>query len=141
MTATGQIRDSGAAHLGHHKQRRHRENDMSTTTIRTTCGSCQLTADIPTANVILVLPSPCSDTTVTPSFWHVCAACRTCRNTSVPWRAATYLLDAGATAIASPDVDRMRPQYPERRPPCSSPMTLDDLLDLHAALDSDAGAL
>ena len=111
---------------------------MTATTIRTTCGSCELTADIPAASVILALPSPCGDPTVTPTFLHLCAGCLTCRSTSLPWRAAAYLLDAGATAIASPDMDRLRPLYPERPQPCNSPMTLDDLLDLHTALDNDA---
>lgn len=114
---------------------------MITTTIRTTCGSCQLTADIPTVSVILALPSPCGDPTVTATFLHICACCLTCCSTSLTWRAATYLLEAGATAIVTADMDRLRPLYPERRPSCTSPMTLDDLLNLHAALDNDASDL
>jgi hypothetical protein len=114
---------------------------MTTTTIRTTCGSCHLTAEIPVTSLILTLPSPCGDPTLAPSFLHICVGCRTCASTSVPWRTGTYLLLAGATALTAPDLERIRPRYPEARPASTSPMTLDDLLDLHAALDSDASAL
>jgi hypothetical protein len=51
------------------------------------------------------------------------------------------LLLAGATALTAADLERIRPRYPEARPASTSPMTLDDLLDLHAALDNDASAL
>ena len=65
----------------------------------------------------------------------------TCASTHLARRTAAYLLHAGATAITAPDADRIRPRYPETRPADTRPMTLDDLLDLHAALDSDASAL
>lgn len=112
-----------------------------TTTIRTTCSSCHLTYDIPTASLVLALPAPTADPGTEPSFVHICPGCRACGSTSVPWRTATYLLHAGATALAAPDTDRIQPRYPERRPATQCPMTLDDLIDLHAALDSDARAL
>ena len=114
---------------------------MTTTTIRTTCGTCQLTAEVPVAGLILALPSPGGDANVAPTFLHICAWCLTCASTSLPWRTATYLLQAGATAITAPDMDRIRPRYPETRPANTCPMTLDDLLDLHAALDNDASPL
>ena len=114
---------------------------MITTTIRTTCGSCQLSAEIPVARLILTLPSPCGDPTVAPTCWHICVRCLTCCSTSLPWRTATYLLDAGATALTAPDMDRIRPRCPESRPASTRPMTLDDLLDLHTALDNDASGL
>lgn len=114
---------------------------MTSTTIRTTCGTCELTVDVPVDSLILALPSPCANANVAPSFLHICVECRTCASTNLPWRTAAYLLHAGATAISAPDVDRIRPRYPEVRPASTRPMSLDDLLDLHAALDSDASAL
>lgn len=112
-----------------------------TTTIRTTCGSCQLTFDVPSAAIVLALPAPTADAAVQSSFVHICPGCLACNSTTVPWRTATYLLDVGATAITAPDLDQTQPRYPERRPDCASPMSLDDLIDLYVALDSDARAL
>ena len=114
---------------------------MTTTTIRTTCHSCQLTFDVPFAATVLALPAPTADAAVEPSFLHICPSCRACDSTTVPWRTATYLLDAGATAITGPDLHQIQPRYPERRPNSTGPMSLDDLLDLYAALDSDARVL
>jgi hypothetical protein len=114
---------------------------MTLTTIRTTCDSCQLTFDVPSAAIVLALPAPATDAAVEPSFVHICPGCLACNSTTVPWRTATYLLDAGATAITAPDLDQIQPRYPERRPDSTCPMSLDDLIDLYAALDSDARAL
>ena len=114
---------------------------MTTTTIRTTCNSCQLTFDVPSAAIVLALPAPTADAAVEPSFVHICPGCLACNSTTVPWRTATYLLDAGATAITAPDLDLIQPRYPERRPDSLRPMSIDDLIDLYAALDSDARAL
>ena len=114
---------------------------MTTTTIRTTCASCRLTFDVPSSTLVLALPAPASDASTEPSFVHICPGCLACETTTIPWRTATYLLDAGATAITAPDADLVQPRYPERRPAGTSPMTLDDLIDLHAALDSGARAL
>ncbi len=113
---------------------------MTATTIRTTCGSCQMTLDVPSAAIVLELPAPTAATGVEPSFVHICPSCLACASTTVPWRTATYLLDAGATAITAPNLDEIRPRYPERRPAPASPMSIDDLIDLYAALDSDARA-
>ncbi len=109
---------------------------MTTTTIRTTCSSCQLTFDVPSVSLVLALPAA-TDTTAEPSFLHVCPSCLACDAVTVPWRTATYLLDAGATTITAPHPDQVTPRYPEKRPATSSPMTLDDLIDLYAALDVD----
>ncbi len=111
------------------------------TTIRTTCVSCQLTFDVPFVAIVLALPAPTADAAVDPSFLHICPSCLACDSTTVPWRTATYLLDAGVTAITAPDLDQIQPRYPERRPDSTRPMTLDDLIDLYAALDSDARIL
>jgi hypothetical protein len=114
---------------------------MTTTTIRTTCDGCQLTFDVPSAAIVLALPAPTADAAVQPSFVHICPSCLACASTTVPWRTATFLLDAGATVITAPDLGQIQPRYPERRPDTTRPMTLDDLIDLHAALDNDAGVV
>ena len=114
---------------------------MSTTTIRTTCSSCQFSWDVPSTSLVLALPAPTADPSAEPSFVHICPGCRACGTTTVPWRTATYLLHAGATTLTAPDTDQIQPRYPEQLPATDSPMTLDDLIDLHAALDSDAHAL
>ena len=114
---------------------------MTTTTIRTTCDSCQLTFDVPSAAIVLALPAPTADADVEPNFVHICPSCLVCDSTTVPWRIATYLLYAGATAVTTPDLDQIQPRYPERRPDSTRPMSLDDLIDLYAALDGDAPVL
>ena len=114
---------------------------MTTTTIRTTCDSCALTFDVPSTAIVLALPAPSADPALEPSFVHVCPGCLACDSATVPWRTATYLLDAGATALTAPDLEQVQPRYPEHRPDSTSRMTLDDLIDLHAALDDDLHAL
>lgn len=114
---------------------------MTTTTIRTTCARCELTFDVPSAAIVLELPAPTADAAEEPSFVHICPSCLACDRSAVPWRTATYLLDAGATVITAPDLTEIQPHYPERRPDSSRPLSLDDLIDLHAALDSDARVL
>ena len=114
---------------------------MTITTIRTTCSSCRLTFDVPSTAIVLALPAPAADRAVEPSFVHICPSCLSCDSTPVSWRTATYLLDAGATAVTAPDLGQIQPRYPERRPESTRPMSLDDLIDLYAALDSDARAL
>jgi hypothetical protein len=141
VTAAGQVRDSAPDDLVHRKPEATRgpEAEM-TTSLRTTCDSCQLTFDVPSAAIVLALPAPTADAAVEPSFVHICPSCLACDSMTVPWRTAAYLLDAGATAITAPDLDQIQPRYPERRPDSTLPMSLDDLIDLHAALDSDARA-
>ena len=114
---------------------------MTTTTIHTTCGSCRSAFDVLSTHLVLALPGPAGDAGVEPNFVAVCPRCGACDRTSVPWRTATYLLDAGATTITAPDPGRLSPSYPERRPTTTSPMTLDDLIDLRAVLDTDARPL
>lgn len=97
---------------------------MTTTSIRTTCDRCQLTFDVPSAAIVLALPAPTADAAGDPCFVHICPSCLACNSTAVPWRTATYLLDAGATAIATPDLSQIQPRYPERRPDSTSPMSL-----------------
>jgi hypothetical protein len=108
------------------------------TTIRTTCSICLLSLDIPSTSVVLVLPVPTADPGPEPGLVHLCPGCRAGQTRFVSWRTATYLLDAGATVLTDPDTDRLRPRHPEQRPTTESPMTLDDLIDLLVALDSDA---
>lgn len=112
-----------------------------TTTVRTTCSSCQLRMDVPATSVVLALPAPTADPGLEPTLFCLCPGCRAGETASVSWRTATYLLDAGATVVTAPDIDRMQPRYPEQRPATDSPMTLDDLIDLLVALNSDAAAL
>lgn len=114
---------------------------MSTTTIRTTCDRCRLTVSVSSAAIVLALPAPTADAGVEPTFAHICPGCLACDSTTVPWRTAAYLLDAGATTITAPDPERVTPRYPERRPVSTRPMTLEDLIDLHAVLENDTSAL
>ncbi len=113
---------------------------MTTTTVRTTCESCQMTFDVPSSAIVLGMPAPTAHPGATPCFVRICPSCLACDSTTVPWRTAAYLLHAGATAVTAPDADQVRPLYPERRPSAASPMTLDDLIDLYAALKTDARA-
>ncbi len=66
---------------------------MTTTTIRTTCDTCQRTFDVPSAAIVLALPAPTADAAVEPAV-HICPSCLACDSTTVPWRTATCLLDA-----------------------------------------------
>ena len=114
---------------------------MTTTTICTTCGRCHLAYEVASTSLVLALPAPVGDTGAEPTFVAMCPGCGAGDRTSVPWRTATYLLEAGATTITAPDPGRISPSYPERRPMSTSPMTLDDLIDLRALLDTDARPL
>lgn len=107
---------------------------MTSTTIRKTCDDCQQIVQMPATSLILTLPSPTCDESEDPSFVYFCPACRACVSSSLSWRAAGYLLDGGATVLTAPDVEELRPRHPERRPADLGPMSLDDLIDLHAAL-------
>ena len=110
---------------------------MTTTTIRITCSSCQLPFDVPATALVLTLPAP-RDTTATPLVMLVCPSCTASHLAVVPWHTAVYLLASGATTLIAPDMDQVAPRYPEQRPALSTPMTLDDLIDLFAALDTSA---
>ncbi len=46
---------------------------MTTTTIRTTCDTCQLTFDVPSAAIVLALPAPTADAAVEPAV-HISRA-------------------------------------------------------------------
>ena len=109
---------------------------MTRTTIRTTCDDCRLTFDVPSTEIVLELPAPSADVDAAPSLVRICPGCLLCDSTTVTWRTAAYLLDAGASAVTAPDMEQIQPRYPERRPVSTGPMTLDDLIDLRAALDS-----
>ena len=106
------------------------------TTIRTTCTACGLTADTRADRTVLDLPALSEDRDGQPQLVHGCPGCSAGSVTAVPWRIAAYLLAAGATTVVAPDEDDVRPSYPERRPVTAAPMTLDDLIALHAALDA-----
>ena len=112
---------------------------MTTTTIRTTCSSCELTLDVPSTSLVLALPAP-TDAAGEPGFVHLCPGCLACEAVTVPWRTAAHLLAAGATTVTAPDAEDVAPRYPERRPTAAGPMTLDDLIDLVVALDADTPA-
>ena len=110
---------------------------MTTTTIRTTCSTCTRTTDVPTARLVLALPAQSEGSSAAPGFVHLCPGCSACEHVFVTWRTAAYLLEAGATTVTAPDEERIAPRYPERRPACARPLTLDDLIDLHTALEAD----
>ena len=111
---------------------------MTTTMIRITCSSCQVDVEVPTTSLVLTLPPVNADAAAEPALVFLCPGCRACESTAITWRTAAFLLEAGGTVLASPDIEHFRPRYPERRPASDGPMTLDDLIDLHAALNSDA---
>ena len=54
---------------------------MTTTTIRTTCDSCQLTFHVPSTAIVLALPSPAADAAPSP-------ASKVCARPATPCRAA-----------------------------------------------------
>jgi hypothetical protein len=107
-------------------------------TIRTTCTSCQQTSYLDSNAVILALPA--ADDDGQPTALHSCPRCGGCTSRSIAWRMATYLMDAGVTTIIAPMREAVAPRYPELRPAITEPMTLDDLIDLLASLDTDARA-
>ena len=82
---------------------------MTTTTIRTTCDSCQLTLDVRCTAIVLALPALKAEPAEEPSFVHICPNCLACTSTAVSWRTATYLLDARTTAITAPELCQIPP--------------------------------
>ena len=54
----------------------------------------------------------------------------------VGWQAVALLLAAGVAAVPAYDVDATRLPHPERRTSDAPPFSLDDLIDLHTALDT-----
>ena len=111
---------------------------MTSTMIRITCHSCQVVVEVPATSLVLTLPPVTADAAADPTVMYLCPGCRACESTTITWRTAAFLLEAGGTVLASPDIEQIQPPYPERRPANGGPMTLDDLIDLHAALNSDA---
>lgn len=109
--------------------------------VRTTCTACGVTADVRADRTLLELPCPDAETDAEPLLVHRCLGCSAGCSTAVSWRTATYLVRSGATTVVAPDEDVVRPCYPERRPVLDAPMTLDDLIALHAALDAPAALL
>jgi hypothetical protein len=106
-------------------------------TVETTCSTCNVTVQHDVTGVVLALPAK-SDPASLPCVLAGCPACGSAQVTDVPWRIAAYLLSAGATALPTPPESRVRPTYPDRLPSAAAtPMTLDDLIDLHAALEID----
>ena len=108
--------------------------------IRTTCPACSVTADVRVDRLVLDLPCPDADAAAEPQLVHGCSSCSATGSTAVSWRTAAYLVHSGATTVVAPDDDEVRPRYPERRPATDTPMTLDDLIALHAALDAPVAA-
>ena len=103
-------------------------------TVETTCTTCDVSALHDVTGVVVALPDT-RDTNALPCVLAGCPACRTAQLTHVSWRVATYLVFAGATALNSPHVSALRPAYPDTLPSsATTPMTLDDLIDLHADL-------
>lgn len=109
-----------------------------TTTIRATCSSCGQVSFLPPNALVLSLPPATADPDDEPTALHACPLCAACTSRTVSWRNAVHLMDAGVTTLVAPLPDEVAPQYPERRPATTAPMTLDDLIDLLASLEPDA---
>jgi hypothetical protein len=106
-------------------------------TVETTCTACDVTARHDVTGVLVALPAK-DDATALPCVLAGCPACGSGQVTHASWRIAAYLLLAGATALTAPQESAVRSAYPETLPPAAAtPMTIDDLIDLHAALDND----
>lgn len=103
-------------------------------TVETTCTTCDVSALHDVTRVVVALPDK-RDTNTLPCVLLGCPACGSAQLTHVPWRMATYLIFAGASALNSPHESALRPAYPDTLPySATTPMTLDDLIDLHADL-------
>lgn len=111
------------------------------TALRTTCTDCGTTADLSADRTLLELPAVTADRDADPHLLHSCPGCGAAHVTAVSWRLASYLSLAGASTSIAPDDDEVRPDYPERRPLVAGPMTLDDLIALHDALDAPVASL
>ena len=111
------------------------------TIIRTTCPDCGDTTELRAAQTVLELPAPGADDDAEPRLVHLCPSCSAACITPVSWRMATYLGTSGATTLLGPDEHEARPDYPERRPFAVTPLTLDDLIALHQALDAPGAFL
>ncbi|HUR13399.1 MAG TPA: hypothetical protein VM097_02775 [Mycobacteriales bacterium] len=109
---------------------------MTSTHIRSTCTSCGAALEAPATRLIVQLPRS-TDSTTSPLLLLGCPVCTGSSTTQISWRTAAYLLEGGATSVVAPDDTAVRPTRPERLPELSAPLTLDDLIDLHAALDTD----
>jgi hypothetical protein len=86
--------------------------------------------------VIIQLPSH-SELLTSPVLLLGCPACSRSGITQIGWRTAAYLLAEGATCLVAPEDAAMRPHHPEKLPELTTPMTLDELIDLNNALDTD----
>ena len=102
------------------------------THIRTSCTSCGAVLEAPSHRLLIELPHPDGD--ANPHLVVPCPACGDVAITEISWRTAAYLLQDGTTGLLEPNPLAVTPAYPEQRPTDTSPMTLDDLLDLHEAL-------
>jgi len=112
---------------------------MASTHIRTSCTACGASLDAPATRVIVQLPSY-HEPLISPVLLLCCPACSTSGITQIGWRTAAYLLEEGTTCVVAPEDDAVRPHHPEQLPQLATPMSLDDLIDLNDALDTDITA-
>ena len=107
------------------------------TTIAFTCDTCEAAVEIATSDVVLALPLSLPDTCEDVGAELLCS-CRHCGAAvlrSIPHRMVVLLLRSGVTTLPALDFEMVRPEYPERRPPASAALSLDDLLEFHKLLE------
>jgi hypothetical protein len=109
---------------------------MTRTHIRTTCAGCGALLEAPATRLLVEMPSS-NGPAASPQLALGCPACSAASTTEISWRTAAYLLEGGATCLVAPDEEAARATRPERLRAVSTPLTLDDLIDLHAELNSD----
>ena len=102
---------------------------------RATCTTCGATSDLSADRLIVELPSGSSHPSTRPSLFAACPVCGDSDVLPVSWIVAAQAVGAGAATVTAPDEELLRPAYPEQRPDLAAPMSLDDLIDLHAALE------
>jgi hypothetical protein len=105
-----------------------RDEEDVMTAIQISCYACGVTSELPPSSFLARLEPE----TATGEFLVTCPACMT----TLAFRAATdvmgRLIAAGVTHLALDEPSREHPE----EPPAGPALTYDDLLDLHAELES-----
>ena len=107
---------------------------------RATCTTCGATTDLAADRLIVELPSTGSHPSTRPNLFVACPVCGDTDVFPVSWAVAAQAVGTGAATVTAPDEAHLRPVYPEQRPDLDAPMSLDDLIDLHAALEEQSAA-
>jgi hypothetical protein len=103
--------------------------------IRTICGSCDKIAELHPTQIITV-PGPQADYVALDELLYACPTCLRIQLQPIDWRNVALLIAARVTAVPALSPNDYRPTHPEQPPP-GSPLTPDDLLDLHQLLHTD----